>query len=46
MNKKLFLMSISVAFLFAFDKVNAQDSAMLVEEYYKKSGQLAQRNNS
>lgn len=36
MNKKLFLLPISVAAFFAFGKMNAQDSKGLIEDYYKK----------
>lgn len=46
MNKKLFLLPISVAAFFAFGKMNAQDSKVLIEDYYKKSSQLTQKNNT
>lgn len=46
MNKKLFLLPISVAAFFAFSKMNAQDSKVLIEDYYKKSSQLTQKDNT
>lgn len=46
MGKSLFLMPISIAVIFAFGKVNAQDSKTLIQEYYKKNEQLIQKDNS
>lgn len=42
MNKKLFLLPISVAVLFCFGKMNGQNSARLIQDYYQKSGKLNQ----
>ena len=46
MNKKLFLLPISVAAFFAFGQVNAQNSTKLIQDYYQKSGKLTQKNGS
>lgn len=46
MNKKLFLLPISVAVFFAFGKMNAQNSKEFIEDYYKKSSELAQKDNA
>ncbi|UWX60089.1 T9SS-dependent M36 family metallopeptidase [Chryseobacterium oranimense] len=46
MDRKLFLWPLSVAVFFAFGKMNAQNSDRLIQDYYKKSGQLAQKNGT
>ncbi|AZA81139.1 metalloprotease [Chryseobacterium lactis] len=46
MNKKLSLLPISVAFLFGFANVNAQNSTKLIQDYYQKNGQLTQKSNA
>lgn len=46
MNRKLFLLPISVAVFFCFGKMNGQNSAKLIQDYYQKSGKLNQRNNT
>lgn len=46
MNKKLFLWPFSVAVFFAFGKISAQNSNGLIQDYYQKSGQLAQKNGT
>lgn len=46
MNRKLFLLPISVAAFFAFGKINAQNSTKLIQDYYQKSGKLIQKNNT
>ncbi|MGG5209562.1 T9SS-dependent M36 family metallopeptidase [Chryseobacterium sp. MIQD13] len=46
MNKRLFLLPISMAAFFAFSNMNAQNSKTLVQDYYKKSNQLNQKNNT
>lgn len=46
MNRKLFLLPVSVAVFFAFGTINAQNSTKLVQDYYQKSGLLAQKNSS
>ncbi|MCQ9640544.1 T9SS-dependent M36 family metallopeptidase [Chryseobacterium sp. WG14] len=46
MNKKLFLMPISMAVFFAFGSIHAQNSTKQIQDYYQKSGQLAQKNSS
>ncbi|MFC3755145.1 T9SS-dependent M36 family metallopeptidase [Chryseobacterium tructae] len=46
MNRKLFLVPISVAVFFAFGKINAQNSTKLIQEYYQKSEKLTQKNNA
>ncbi|WP_160137949.1 T9SS-dependent M36 family metallopeptidase [Chryseobacterium sp. c4a] len=45
MNRKLFLLPISVAVFFCFGKMNGQSSARLIQDYYQKSGKLTQKNN-
>lgn len=45
MNKKLFLLPISVALFLTYDQANAQNSKKLIEDYYQKSGDLAQKSN-
>jgi len=42
MNKKLFLLPVSVVFLFCFGKINGQNSNKLIQDYYQKSGKLNQ----
>ncbi len=42
MNKKLFLLPVSVVFLFCFGKINGQNSNRLIQDYYQKSGKLNQ----
>src|ERR1700750_311611 len=44
MDRKLFLWPVSVAVFFAFGKMNAQNSNGLIQNYYQKSGQIAQKN--
>lgn len=46
MNRRLFLLPISVVAFLAFGKMNAQDSKVLIENYYKKSSQLTQKDNT
>nr|WP_315027406.1 T9SS-dependent M36 family metallopeptidase [uncultured Chryseobacterium sp.] len=46
MNKKLFLLPISVAVFFAFGQMNAQNSTRFIQDYYQKSGQLTQKNGN
>lgn len=46
MDRKLFLWPVSVAVFFAFGKMNAQNSNELIQNYYQKSGQLAQKNGT
>ncbi|PIF44036.1 putative secreted protein (Por secretion system target) [Chryseobacterium sp. 52] len=46
MDKKLFLWPVSVAVFFAFGKINAQNSNGLIQDYYQKSGQFAQKNGT
>ncbi|AZA91478.1 Por secretion system C-terminal sorting domain [Chryseobacterium nakagawai] len=46
MNRKLFLLPISVAVFFAFGKINAQNSTKLIQDYYQKSGKLLQKNGT
>ena len=46
MNRKLFLLPISVAVFFAFGKINAQNSTKLIQDYYQKSGKLLQKNGA
>ncbi|REC48215.1 T9SS-dependent M36 family metallopeptidase [Chryseobacterium pennipullorum] len=46
MNRKLFLLPVSVVFLFAFGKMNAQNATKLILDYYRKSGKLIQKNSS
>ncbi|SMC92689.1 T9SS-dependent M36 family metallopeptidase [Chryseobacterium sp. YR221] len=46
MNKKLFLLPISMAVFFAFDSIYAQNSTKQIQDYYQKSGQLAQKSSS
>lgn len=45
MNKNLFLLPISVALLLTYNQTSAQKSQKLIENYYQKSGQLAQKSN-
>ncbi|NIF07320.1 T9SS type A sorting domain-containing protein [Chryseobacterium sp. Tr-659] len=45
MNKKLFLLPISVAIFFCFCEINGQNSTKIVQDYYLKSGKLNQKNN-
>lgn len=45
MNKKLFLLPISVALFLTYNQANAQNSKKLIEDYYQKGGHLAQKNN-
>ncbi len=45
MNIKLFFLPISVAVFFAFGKMNAQNSKAIIQDYYKKSSQLNQKNS-
>lgn len=42
MNKKLFLLPVSVVFLFCFGKINGQNSNRIIQDYYQKSGKLNQ----
>ncbi|WP_426476379.1 T9SS-dependent M36 family metallopeptidase [Chryseobacterium sp. CBSDS_008] len=46
MNKNFFLLTFSVAAFFAFENVCAQNSAELIQDYYHKNGQLAQKSNN
>ncbi|PWN66885.1 metalloprotease [Chryseobacterium phosphatilyticum] len=46
MNKKLFLLPVSVAVFFAFGRLNAQNSTKLIQDYYQKSGKLTQKNGA
>jgi extracellular elastinolytic metalloproteinase len=46
MNRKLFLMPIAMAAFLAFVQVNAQSSTEIIQDYYKRSGQLTQRDNT
>lgn len=46
MNRKLFLLPISVAVFFCFGKMNGQSSTKLIQDYYQKSGKLNQKNNA
>lgn len=39
-------MPISVVAFFAFGEMNAQNSEVLIQDYYKKNGQLAQKTNT
>lgn len=42
MNKKLFLLPVSVVFFFCFGKMNGQNSNRIIQDYYQKSGKLNQ----
>ncbi|WP_326981399.1 T9SS-dependent M36 family metallopeptidase [Chryseobacterium sp. MYb264] len=44
MNRKLFLLPISLAVFFAFGTFSAQNSKTIIQDYYKKSSQLNQKN--
>jgi len=44
MNRKLFLLPVSAAVFFAFGKFSAQNSKVLIDDYYKKTQQLTQKN--
>lgn len=46
MNRKLFLLPISVAVFFCFGKMNGQNSRKLIQDYYQKSGKLLQKDNT
>ncbi|MGG5209561.1 T9SS-dependent M36 family metallopeptidase [Chryseobacterium sp. MIQD13] len=46
MSRKLFLWPVSVAVFFAFGKINAQNSNGLIQDYYQKNGQFAQKNGT
>lgn len=46
MNKNFFLVPFSVAAFFASGNVCAQNSADLIQEYYHKNGQIAQKSNN
>ncbi|WES96168.1 T9SS-dependent M36 family metallopeptidase [Chryseobacterium arthrosphaerae] len=46
MNRKLFLLPISVAVFFCFGKMNGQSSAKLIQDYYQKTGKLNQKNST
>lgn len=46
MNRKLFLLPISVAVFFCFGKMSGQNSTKLIQDYYQKSGKLNQKNNT
>ncbi|PWN66886.1 metalloprotease [Chryseobacterium phosphatilyticum] len=45
MDRKLFLMPISMAVFFAFGKINAQNTSKFIQDYYQNSDYLAQKNN-
>ncbi|MDR2236143.1 MAG: T9SS-dependent M36 family metallopeptidase [Chryseobacterium sp.] len=45
MNKKVFLVPVSVAFLLAFGTISAQNSTRLIQDYYQKKGEFTQKNN-
>ncbi|REC52330.1 MULTISPECIES: T9SS-dependent M36 family metallopeptidase [Chryseobacterium] len=45
MNKNIFYIPLSVAVMFAYSTVNAQNSKSLIQDYYKKNAQLTQKNS-
>jgi len=45
MKKKLSIIPLSVAVVFAFNTMNGQNSKVLIQDYYKKNAQLSQKNN-
>jgi len=45
MKKKLSIIPLSVAVVFAFNTMNGQNSKVLIQDYYKKNAQLSQKNS-
>ncbi|MCS3867254.1 hypothetical protein J3D55_000170 [Chryseobacterium ginsenosidimutans] len=45
MTKKLFMIPLSIAAVFAFNTMNGQNSKALIQDYYKKGAQLSQKNS-
>jgi hypothetical protein len=45
MTQKLFMIPLSIAVVFAFNTMNGQNSKSLIQDYYKKSAQLSQKNS-
>ncbi len=45
MKKKLSIIPLSVAVVFAFNTMSGQNSKVLIQDYYKKNAQLSQKNN-
>lgn len=45
MKKKLSIIPLSVAVVFAFNTMSGQNSKVLIQDYYKKNAQLSQKNS-